>query len=171
MNEKERAVSALNYIIPLLEKYNFDWCIAGGFACYVYGVNRPITDIDIDVNTNTENPEFKNFLHEVEKYTTAPLEHWVDKNYDNYNVEITYQGQVIDICPTATLKIFNKEHNVYEPFYQNGFTKPEIVSFEGLKLPLLAKELIVKNKEMLVSQRESDLKDIAGLLQLLKQAR
>ena len=166
--EKERAIGALNFVIPILNKYHFRWVVTGGFATLVYGVDRSLTDIDIDINTSRNSPEFKSFLKEVEQFTTQPLEHFVDQNYDNYNVEITYQGQVLDICPMAEMNIFDKSSGKYENFYKGGFPEVEFVDFHGLELPLLSKELIIKNKEMLVWQRESDHRDVAGLRELLK---
>jgi len=166
--EIERAVNALNFIIPTLSKYQFKWAITGGFASLAYGVDRSLTDIDIDINTSKNSPEFISFLKDVEPFMTQPLEHFVDQNYDNYNVEITYQGQVLDICPMAEMNIFEKSSGKYENFYKDGFPEIEFVNFHGLELPLLSKELIIKNKEMLVWQRESDHRDVAGLRELLK---
>src|SRR3989344_2578860 len=162
----DKAVGALKYIVPLLRKYNFQWVITGGFACLAYGVKRPLTDIDIDINTAKDSPQFKLFTQDVKPYTTQDLEHYVDQNYDNYNLEVTYEGQVIDICPMAELKIFDRDTNSYIPFYHN-FPNVQFVDFHGLDLPLLPKDLIIKNKEMLMWQRESDFNDIAGLRKLL----
>jgi len=166
--EVECVLNALNFIIPTLQKYNFKWVITGGFASLVHGVNRSLTDIDIDINTSRNSTEFKNFLKDVEQFTTQPLEHFVDQNYDNYNFEISYEGQVLDICPMAEMNIFDKSSGKYENFYKDGFPEIEFVDFHGLELPLLSKELIIKNKEMLVWQRESDHRDVAGLRELLK---
>lgn len=160
--DEVKALGALRFIIPLLEKYKFRWLITGGFACIAYGVKRPLTDIDIDIDTSKDSPEFKSFLEELKSLVTEKLNNFVDKNYNNWTCEITFQGQVIDICPIDELKIFNEERGVYELFY----TKPiriEMIDFHGLRLPLLPKDLIIKNKEMLVWQRESDLQDIEGL--------
>ncbi len=165
--EIAQAVKALRFIIPTIERYKFRWVITGGFAAYVYGVKRPITDIDIDIDTNVETPEFKKLVKELEPYTTQPLEHWTDQNYDNYNFEITYHDQVIDICPSENLKIINKNSGEYEAFYKTGFPPIETVEFHGIKLPLLPKDLIIKNKEMLVWQRELDLKDIEELRKMI----
>ena len=75
---------------------------------------------------------------------------------------------IVDICPMAELKVFNKEIGSYELCYKNGFPLFEVVSFYGIDLPLLSKAEIIKDKEKLVWQRESDHKDIEGLRQLLK---
>ncbi|MSU56189.1 MAG: hypothetical protein EXS51_02685 [Candidatus Taylorbacteria bacterium] len=161
--DEQGTVNALEYIIPILERLKLRWCITGGFACYVYGVQRPITDIDIDVEGSKDDAAFQKLLKEVEPHITQSLEHFVDQNYDNYNFEITIDGQVIDICPMKEMGVFDKSKGKYECFYRDGFPRIETIDFHGLRLPLLAKELIIKNKEMLMWQRESDVKDVAGL--------
>lgn len=158
-----KAREALAFITPILEKYHFRWAITGGFAAYAYGVPRELSDIDIDIEISKDDPKFKQFVEELAPYTTQSLEHFVDQNYDNYNFEITYGEQVIDICPMTEMKIFNKEIGGYERFYRDGYPATEQVDFEGIKLPLLAKELVIKNKEMLVWQRDTDRRDIEGL--------
>lgn len=162
------AVKALNFIIPILKKYHFRWVITGGFACLVYGIKRPLTDIDIDIDTSKDAHEFNNLLKQVKSFISQPLEHFVDENYDNYNVEITYKKQILDFCPMAEMKIFNKLSGKYENFYQDGFPETELVKFLGLELPLLSKKLIIKNKTMLMWKRESDNLDILGLNKLSK---
>ena len=166
--ERLKAKEALAFIVPILEKYNFRWVITGGFAAYAYGVPRKLFDIDIDIETNKDDPKFKQFVGELTPHITQQLEHFVDQNYDNYNFEITYGAQLIDICPMTDLKIFNKEAGGYEEFYKNGYPQTEEIDFEGIKLPLLSKELVIKNKEMLVWQRDIDHRDIAGLKALLQ---
>jgi hypothetical protein len=163
----ESALAALKFIIPILAKYKFRWVITGGFAALAYGVNRPLTDIDIDIATSKDAPEFTEFLKDIGPYITQKLEHFVDQNYDNFTVEFVYGGQLVDVCPMAELKIFEKSSGTYELFYKEGFPETELVNFHSIELPLLSKELIIKNKEMLVWQREADKTDIEGLRKLL----
>ncbi len=162
---QREALVALQYTVPLLR--HFKWVITGGFACYVYGLQRPITDIDIDIDTTKDDPNFQSLLVSLEPYKSQPLEHFIDENYDNYSFEATFGEQIIDICPMAELKIFDKNSRTYELFYSEGFPAIEVVSFCGVELPLLAKELIIKNKEMLAWQRDSDRSDIEGLKRLM----
>jgi len=167
MNDKiQSSLNALKFIIPFLEKKKFSWLITGGFAAYIYGVKRDLTDIDIDIETEASTPLFQEFLKEIKLYIIQDLEHYIDKNYDNYNVELIYEGQLIDICPSKNLKIFDKSKNGYRHFYEEGFPNPTMKEFKGLLLPLLPKDIIIKNKEMLVSQRETDIKDIESLKKL-----
>lgn len=168
--EIAQAKSALAFIIPLLEKYHFKWVITGGFACYVYGVERMLTDIDIDIDTSKNADEFKDFYNEVAAYITQPLESFIDENYNNFNFELTYKNQIIDICPMRELLIFNKNNHKYESFYMNGFPEIEITAFESFDLPLLAKRLVIENKEMLTKKDIWQQRDIDELRNLLDES-
>lgn len=166
--EREQARSALAFIVPVLEKYRFEWVITGGFACYAYGVDRLLTDIDIDINTSKESKEFKALLAELGPHITQPLENFVDENYNNFNFELTIKGQVIDICPMDELLIYNKGTGSYESFYRHPFPEVELVAFEGFCLPLLTKQAILDNKEMLTQKDKWQQRDIDALRRLLK---
>lgn len=159
--EDQRALKALNFIIPILERYGFRWVITGGFATYMYGVDRPLTDIDASV----EEKKFQKFVEEVAPVTSQPLEHFVSEDYDNYNMELSVDGVILDLCPMAEMNVIDKQTHKPEWFYQDGFPEHEVVDFHGLKLPLLSKKLIIKNKEQL-QRDEFDRRDIEGLKQL-----
>lgn len=167
LSERQRAKSALAFIIPILEKYHFKWVITGGFACYAYGVDRMLTDIDIDIDTDKDSDTFYNFLEELKPYITQQLENFVDENYNNYNFELSYQGQIIDICPMANLKLFNQDTENYENLYKNGFPVVEETEFEGYTLPLLTKKAVIENKESLAKKDEWQERDIRELRKLL----
>src|SRR3989344_2348186 len=149
MKSEKKAITALKYVIPFIEKYGFKWCISGGFACYLYGVNRTIGDIDIDIETDKEDENFKKFVEDVKEFTTYPFQLWVDENYDNWVMEITIENQKLRICSTKNLKLFNKKSDKYDLFYKRGIPKPTIISFNGLKLPISPKEWVLKMKETL----------------------
>ncbi len=159
--DRQKAKAALEFIVPILEKYGFKWVITGGFATLAYGVERPLTDIDIDIDTNKDDQKFQEFVAELAPHTTQPLEHFVSGAYDNYNMELTVAGVILDICPMADLKVFDKEKKEFVPFY-SGFPEHEIVGFEGLQLPLLSKQLIIENKEIIMRD-EWDRRDVEGL--------
>lgn len=165
-SERLQAKAALSFIIPLLEKYKFKWVITGGFACYVYGVDRLLTDIDIDIEVSKDSSEFQAFYEDVSAYITQPLENFIDENYNNFNFELTYQNQIIDICPMDDLLIFNKETSSYSKFYNNGFPDIEHIDFEGFKLPLLSKQAVIENKEMLTKKDKWQQRDIDELRKL-----
>src|SRR5690348_12670369 len=41
--------SALHWIVNILKKLNINFQIAGGLAANIYGADRPLHDIDIDI--------------------------------------------------------------------------------------------------------------------------
>jgi len=106
------------------------------------------------------------FVKSLEPYITQPLKHFVSEAYDNYNLEATVSGQILDICPRPDLKMFDKASGVYKPFYENGFPDVETVDFHGIALPLLAKELVSLNKEAIMRD-EWDRRDVEGLRALI----
>ena len=165
--EKEKARTALKYIIPILEKYKFKWCISGGFACYLHGVDRPIKAIDIDIEIPKDNPKFIGFINEVREFTELPFQLWIDKNYDNWVTDVVIDSQYLSICDTPDLKLFNKKTGKYEVFYKSGIPKPVIIEFEGLQLPIAPKESVLKMKLALAHKKPIDRVDIKGMKELV----
>lgn len=147
--QKQKIVTALQYISPILKRNNLHWSISEGLARYVYGIEDNLKEIAIDVDADKDSKEFKNFLLEVKDNTTLPLNHWKDKIYNHYVMEVTVDGMILSICPTKNMNIFNKDSGVYELFYKDGIPTPSIVEFEGLKIPLLPKDRFVKMEKAL----------------------
>ena len=164
--EEKAALEALRFVIPLLESIHVRWVITGGFACYVYGVKRKLTDIDIDIAISKDDPRFIDFMKSLEPNVTQPLKHFVSDAYDNYNLEATISGQIIDVCTMPDLKIFDKIAGSYKPFYENGFPETEVVDFHGISLPLLSKKLVIDNKESIMRD-EWDARDAEDLRALI----
>ena len=105
----EQTRKALDFIVPLITNMDVPWIITGGFACYVYGVERSLSDIDIDFNCAHNDPKFVKFLQQLEDFITQPLIHLQDDDYDNYNFEATIDGVTFDCCPGDDLKLFDPE--------------------------------------------------------------
>ena len=168
MKVEEKAVAALKYIIPILKRYGFKWCISGPFAFYVYGVKRPIpNEIHIDVEADKDRKRFKNFLVDVRKFTTFPFQYYKDKNYNHYVMEINVKGFILSICTTKNLKMFDK-NGKSKLFYKKDIPKPKMVSFNKLKIPLLPEKWVVKMRESLAVKKLIDIKDISEMKKILK---
>ena len=167
IHKKQKVAIALRYIVPILKKYNFRWCISGSLACNLYGVKRPITIIDIQ--TTKDDPKFKQFLDDVKEYTKLPFQLWVDKNYDNWVTDIVIGGQYLSICTTNELKMFNKHTGKSELFYKGGIIpNPVFVDFEEFTIPLAPIESILKMREALVNKKGVIEKDITSLKKIIK---
>ncbi|HYK08051.1 MAG TPA: hypothetical protein VEW42_00955, partial [Candidatus Eisenbacteria bacterium] len=139
----------LHYISPIFAKYNFRWCISEGLTRYIYGISDNVQEIAIDLDVNKDDEKFKEFLKEIKDKITLPLNHWHDKVYEHYVMEVTVDGMILSICPTQNMNIFNKSSGQYELFYKEGVPTPNMVVFEGLEIPLLPKDRFVKMEEHL----------------------
>lgn len=168
MTPEERAYSALRYVTPFLKKRRLKWLISGGFACYLYGVKRPIGDIDIDIEADKDDENFKKIIEDVKEFTKFPFQLWIDKNYDNWVMNVVVSGQVLSICSTKNLKFFNKKSGRYEVFYKKGIPDPEMIGFNDLQIPLLPKSLVIKMKEGLAKKKQIDKNDIVEMKKLIK---
>lgn len=165
----QKVVVALKYIMPILKKYNFRYCISGSLACHLYGVKRPITAIDIDVETTKDDPKFQQLLEDVKEYTKLPFQLWISKNYDNWITDVVINNQYLSICTTKELKLFNTETEKYELFYKNGtIPDPVLVTFEGLKIPLAPIQSVLRMREALAQKKGVIEKDIKGLRSIIK---
>lgn len=168
--EEAKALDALRFVIPLIESRGFKWIVTGGFATYAYGVDRPITDIDIDIEAKNDDPKFQEFLAEAGKSFSLSGEHNQNDFYDNWSYEIDFEGQIIDICPSKNLFIKNKQEKAYQIFYPEGMLpEPEVVEWKGIKLNLLPKMLVIRNK-MMIMRDQYDQRDIDGLMKLPNKA-
>lgn len=167
VNKREKAAAALRYILPLLKNHDLCWCISGGFACYLYGVDRPIQAIDLDVDIDKDDPRFQELIEDVKPFTKLPFQRWVDKNYDNWVMDVVIDNQLLSICDTLHLKLFNKQTGKYELFYKDGMPNPTIIEFEKLQLRVAPKDNVFRMKGSLAHKKAIDNVDISGMKRLI----
>jgi hypothetical protein len=165
--DHKNITAALAAIIPLLEQRQLGWVITTGFACYLHGVDRPLNDIDIDVDASKDDPKFQSMLEELEPFITSPLENFVDVNYDNWGFEATISGVVLDICSIPEMKVFDPERQKYRLFYEGGLEHIDWIDFEGFHLPVQSKQDVLREKENRGFKREVNLNDIAALKRVM----
>jgi hypothetical protein len=165
--EIQDVAAALNYILPILEKYKLHWCLSGPLAFYIYGVDCPINSIDIDIEIDKDDPKFQSLIKDVKPFTQLPFQLWIDENYDNWVMNVIINKKMLSLCTTPDLKLFNKESGKYELFYPHGIPKTSMVEFEGLKLPVAPKELVLKMRQALAYKKVADEKMISNLEKLL----
>ena len=101
---EEKTKNALRWIIGILNKHRIQYQIAGGFAAKLYGSERKLNDIDIDVRDK----DIPIILPEISKYLTLGPDRYIDGKWDCYLATLNYHGQEIDICGADTLRISNK---------------------------------------------------------------
>lgn len=154
--QKERDVEqAFNYIIDLLEREGINYQISGGLAARVYCSERPLADIDIDV----EDSELSRLAECTKEYSIRPLGRYLDAHWDLRLLTISVTGQEIDLCSPQAL-IFNHQERVWES-YNSDLSQHETKEVFGRMVQVETRDALLKYKRIL--GREVDIEDVARL--------
>jgi hypothetical protein len=96
---------AFKWIISLLRKHKIPFQLSGGFAAKIYGSNRPLADIDIEM------PDDKVYQikEDVKKFIIYGPKRYKDKEFDLILMTLKYKGQEIDVCGVTTQMLFDKK--------------------------------------------------------------
>jgi hypothetical protein len=148
--------NALEWIVGVLRKNEIPFQITAGLAAKVYGSNRPLFDIDIDV-PETNIPDI---VREVKEYITKGPYHLQDDFFDLTLLTLEYQGQPIDLGGAYEVKIRNKETGEWIE-YPTDFRKSENHTIYGVDVPVVTKEELIHYKSLVA--RPTDLEDVKQL--------
>lgn len=149
---------ALDWITNILEKHNIKYKISGGFAARVYGVDRELADIDIEVPDD----DIKTIHSDVAQYVIFGPGRYKDNDWDLELMTLVYEGQEIDIAG-INAKIFNKETSEWE----NSSGDLDTVTMKevfGKVVPVETLDALIKYKTKL--GREVDIEDVNQLKNL-----
>lgn len=149
----KNAKAALHWIINILNKINVPFQIAGGLAANIYGSNRPLEDIDIDI------PEefFSQIKDEVKDFITYGPSQFKDGTWDLMLITLNYNGQLIDLSGASNTRIFNKNTQNWQ-LCRVDFSKAVIKKCFNIDLPVIAKDELLFYKKIIA--RPVDLVDI-----------
>lgn len=148
--------AALVWIVDILKKLNIPFQISGGFAAQLYGANRPLADIDIDIPEEN----FPDLLPEVSRYITYGPEQYQDESWDLWRMTLYYQGQEIDLCGANQAKLFDTTTQQWTPI-TTDFSKTVPKEAFGLVLPVMSKAELIDYKSK--TNREVDQEDVKCL--------
>lgn len=153
--------AAFHWIIDILERHKITYKISGGFAARVYGVNRELADIDIDV----ANADILKIADDVKPYILFGPTQYKDENWNLKLMTLKYEGQEIDIAGTEA-KVFNQETKQWEPCSSN-LQSIEIKEVFGKNVSIESRDSLIAYKTKL--GRKVDLEDIRQLENLAYQ--
>ncbi|MFZ2484354.1 MAG: hypothetical protein WAX80_01040 [Minisyncoccia bacterium] len=146
--------AALKWIAEILIRNKITFQVTGGFAAKLYGSNRELADIDIDVKEDC----FELLLPEVKPCILSGPQNYLDEEFDVKLMTLEYRGQVIDIAGKA--KIFDKNKKQWvelKPDFSNG----NYISIYGIRIPVITQDALIEYKSMLL--RDVDKEDIRVL--------
>jgi hypothetical protein len=163
---EEKTINALRWIVSILDKYNIQYRIGGGFAAHVYGSERPIKDIDITISGRY----FSTIMPDILEYVEYDLKHYSDEKWDCDGLTINYYGQEIDISDIDTLRMSDKE--LTEWFQtKDKFRKyePLSINVNGIKISIIdPRDLVAYKKELADQEHLYQIIDIEAVEKYIK---
>ena len=147
---------AFKWIVGLLQENKIPFQLSGGFAARLYGANRPLYDIDIEV----QDRYFDKILPLVKDYIIYGPQRYLDQTFDVLLMTLKYEGQEIDISGCESDRLYNKNTKQWESC---GTKINEVVEKElyGLKVPVIKWQDLVEYKKKI--GRPTDLEDVEAV--------
>ncbi|MEK7227941.1 MAG: hypothetical protein AAB681_01130 [Patescibacteria group bacterium] len=149
--------AALRWIVTILEKMHIPFEIDGGFAAKMYGEDRELADIDINIPLN----DFHRLIPFVTEYIIYGPKQYKDDNWDLLMTSIKYSGQTIDISALGKTKYFNQKEQKWVDFPED-LSEVRIMDYKGIKIPVINEvKLMIYKTEL---GRGVDKKDVKGMI-------
>lgn len=148
---------ALTFILDLFQKYNVDYRISGGLAAKIFGSDRELADIDIELS----NKDILKLLPYISEYLIFGPERYTDDEWNLFLATLSFKGQLIDLCGTEEQYIYNKFTNQWEQERIELSIFEEKVVFDILVRVTPKAELINYKSKI---ARVVDLEDIVKIL-------
>ena len=145
-------------VCSLLNEHGARYLIVGGHACILHGHVRSTEDVDILVEDSVENfAKIIAGLSELEDHAAAELtpkdiaENVVVKIADEVEVDVSRQA--------------------WQVSYADAITTAEEVVIDGVRVPFLSLEMLIKSKTTYREQDRADLLRLRDLLEMKRERR
>ena len=148
---------AFEWIISILRRHKIPFQISGGLAAEIYGSQRKLADIDIDIPKD----KFIDIVSEVKDYIVWGPKRYKDKNWNVFLMTLKYANQKIDISGGPTERIFDKK----EKHWVNdrvSFSKKEIKKIFGIYVPVITRQELIRYKKQ-ISRKIDDI-DVESII-------
>ncbi|MDO8558607.1 MAG: hypothetical protein Q7S09_05525 [bacterium] len=147
---------AFKWIIGILKKHEVPFQITGGLAAKVYGSNRPLADIDIDIPDD----DFPKIMEDVNKFIVYGPAHYNDERWDCKLMTLSFEGQEIDISGADSMKICDARTGEWKSM-PTDFLKSVEKEVFGISVPVIPPKALVDYKQMLIGEHQRE--DIASV--------
>jgi len=147
---------ASNRIFHLLHQNKIPFYVSWWLAARLYGVDRPLADIDIEVRDD----DVHRIASLAHPYITYGPERYIDNEFDLLLMTLSYEGQDIDICWSDTQKIYEKTWARRVDLTRETWPLSYLEYFSHI-IPVIPHERLVYYKSLI--RRDVDLYDIAQL--------
>ncbi len=148
-------IKSFKWIINILDHHSITYKISGGFAARLYGVNRELADIDIEVANN----DIIKVIDDVKEFVVWGPSRYQDSNWDLELLTLSYEGQEIDISGIEG-KMFNQQTKQWENYF-GDLSSVTLLGVFGKVIPVEPRQSLIVYKTKL--GREVDLEDVKQL--------
>lgn len=152
----DKHLSALRFIIEVMESAGVAYQITGGLAGSIYGSKWPLHDIDIELAQ--EGIEKLASVESLQPYITSPLRQFADHEFRMRMMNLTIDGILIDINQAEGIEI-NTQGNWIQLSTDLGRARE--VHWHGLRLMVQPLKDIIEYKKLL--GRKSDVADLTRI--------
>ncbi len=145
----------LKFLVKKLQENNIPFHVSGGLAAILYGVKRPLNDIDIDIyGRNIPNVESI-----FENYIIDNFDHYQDTHFDIYLMTLEIEGVKVDITQEENILFFNSQGRKIAN--KGSIQNAHVVQWEDINVPVQDKTELIEYKKIIA--RDTDLEDVLGL--------
>lgn len=147
---------AFDWITNLLDDLGHPYIVVGGLAANIFGGNRPLNDIDLDVP--------KSALFEVaersKSYVTFGPARYRDEQFDIELLSLRYAEQDIDLTAAENILLFDRQAAEWREV-PTDLRAGELHEVLGRRVPVMSKNSLISYKRMI--SRDTDLEDISAM--------
>ncbi len=140
---------ALKWITEILKKHDVQFQISGGLAAHIYGAEREVNDIDIDIPEE----QMELIVSDIQDFITFGPADYIDEKWNLKLITLNYKGQEIDIGGAYKTKIFDDKSQswISSPADLNS---SEIHTFQGIELPVVEPKSLIAYKSLLNGEHQ-----------------
>jgi hypothetical protein len=149
--------AAFEWIVTLLRRFEQPFVVVGGLAANVYGAQRPLNDIDLDVPQEA----LIKLLPHVKQFITFGPAKYQDAEFDIELMSLRYAEQEIDLTASESIRLFDHRSGEWRSVPTDLAAADEHELF-GMTVPVMKRDLLVAYKQMI--RRQTDLEDIVALV-------
>ncbi|HEU0085743.1 MAG TPA: hypothetical protein VFQ59_02185 [Candidatus Paceibacterota bacterium] len=162
---EQKTLDALDWIIKILNRLQIEYQITGGLAGKIFGSERELHDIDIDISKKN----FSKIMPEISDFIIFGPDRYRDAKWDLELITLDYHGQEIDIGDCDDALISNKERTKWISFPVD-FSKAIDVDLNGRKIKIInPSDFINYKKELDGAHQVEDVKAAENYLKNSKQ--
>jgi len=145
-------LDALKRVVQVFKENKIQFQISGGLAAIIYGAERPLYDIDIEVYKK----DILKIRELFQKNISKDFYHLQDENFDLWLLTLDVNGVPVDISQADECYLGDGKNNKVSA--DADLSKAQMMNFDGVEIPVADKKELIEYKKILA--RDTDLIDI-----------